>query len=354
MIRPPLVRSPSVTVPALRPSARSAVRRTRGTVLWITASLVALAGCGESPAGPSEDVSRDAVRSGAPFLAALAVDPVSSCTVPPVLPRDQVNKQKRTYYNPGGGGQILFVEWPKNAGSGLRPLVVLIHGGSWRSGHPRSLLDEGRLLVGEGYVVASVGYRFAPQNTFPAQIEDVRCAIRYLRQNAATWGIDPNRIVAVGQSAGGHLASLLGTASDAAGLDGSCPFGGSAAVNGVVSFYGPQDLRDLDLFTTLQDEVVDLLGGTPESNPELAALASPIEHVDAADSPFLLLHKTGDTTVPIIHSQSMDDALQTAGVPSTFIEVNQTGHTWPMFSTRRKHIEATCTTLAFLEQTLNP
>jgi acetyl esterase/lipase len=299
-------------------------------------------------------VSRDAVRSGAPFLAALAVDPVPSCSVPPVLAKGEVNKRGRTYYSPGGQAQKLFVEWPQNAGPGLRPLAVLIHGGSWRSGTPRSLLDEGRLLVGEGYVVASVGYRFAPEHTFPAQMEDVRCAIRYLRQNAATYGIDPNRIVAVGQSAGGHLASLLGTAADAAGVDGSCPFGGSAAVNGVVSFYGPQDLTDLDLFTTLQDEVVDLLGGTPESNPELAALASPIEHVDAGDPPFLLLHKTGDNTVPIVHSRSMDDELQAAGVPSTLIEVNQTGHTWPMFSTRAKHLEATCTTLAFLDQTLTP
>jgi acetyl esterase/lipase len=354
MTLPCLVRSLPAPLAGLDRRAARAARRVPLAVAWVAAGLLALVGCSESPSGPAEDAALDDVRLGAPFLAALAVDPVSSCTVPPVLPKDQVNKQKRTYYNPGGGGQILFVEWPKNGGSELRPLVVLIHGGSWRSGHPRSLLDEGRLLVGEGYVVASVGYRFAPQNTFPAQIEDVRCAIRYLRQNAATWGIDPNRIVAVGQSAGGHLASLLGTASDAAGLDGSCPFGGSAAVNGVVSFYGPQDLRDLDLFTTLQDEVVDLLGGTPESNPDLAALASPIAHVDAADSPFLMLHRTGDTTVPIIHSRSMDDALQGAGVPSTLVEINQTGHTWPMFSTRRKHLEATCTTLAFLEQTLNP
>ncbi|HEY7529509.1 MAG TPA: alpha/beta hydrolase [Gemmatimonadota bacterium] len=347
------VRYPSVSFgPPGSPRDQTArVRRRAGG--WI-AALFALAGCAEDPAGPGPDAAGDQVRSGAPFLAALAVDPVSSCTVPPVLPTDQVNKRGRTYYSPGGDAQKLFVEWPKNAGPGLRPLVVLIHGGSWRSGNPRSLLDEGRLLVGAGYVVASVGYRFAPQHTFPAQIEDVRCAIRYLRENAATYGIDPSRVAAVGQSAGGHLASLLGTAAGASGLDGSCPFAGSPDVDGVVSFYGPQDLTDLDLFTTLQDEVVDFLGGTPDSDPDLAALASPIEHVDAGDPPFLLLHKTGDNTVPIVHSETMDDALQAAGVPSTFIEVNQTGHTWPMFSTRSKHVEATCTTLAFLEQTLNP
>ena len=213
------------------------------------------------------------------------------------------------------------------------PLVLWVHGGAWRAGDKAPTYAPGAL--GEGYAVASVNYRLSQEALFPAQIHDVKAAVRFLRGNAERFGIDPNRFGAWGSSAGGHLVALLGTSCGVTELEGDLGdwLDQSSCVQAVCGFYGPTD------FLALLDERGDetyrpmpedqLIGGPVEENVELATLASPIMHVDPTDPPFLIMHGTEDGTVPVEQSIAFDAALRSAGVDSTLITVDGAGHGLP-------------------------
>ena len=253
-----------------------------------------------------------------------------------------------------GQPQRLDVARPRQGGP--HPLVVLIHGGGW-SGGDKSAYDAAmRLLAGQGYAAAWVNYRLAsaPRNTFPAAVEDVRCAVRWLRSHADEYGIDPNRVAALGSSAGGHLAAMLGTAADVAGLDGRCPLREfSPAVSPVAAFAGPHDIRTAGALDSGQRSMVEnFLGVRPEADPERALFASPAVHASAGDPPFLLVHGTADDVVPI--RRSMRDTLRAAGVPATLVELPGVGHSFPELSGDPRFRVSTCTTLAILRERLRP
>jgi acetyl esterase/lipase len=282
---------------------------------------------------------------------------VRECTVPPPPAAADVHVARDiTYAVMGGEAQRLDIAWPKSAGP--HPLVVLIHGGGWSGGDRSAYAAEMRLLAGQGYAAASVGYRLAaaPRNTFPAAVEDVRCAVRWLRANAATYGIDPSRVAALGSSAGGHLAAMLGTAADVGGLDGACPLlDRSPAVGAVVAVAGPHDIRTAGPLDSGQRGMVEnFLGVRPEADPARALLASPAVHVTPGDPPFLLIHGTADEVVPIRQSRSMRDTLRAAGVPVTLIELPGVGHSVAEFGREARFRVSTCTTLAFLRERLRP
>jgi acetyl esterase/lipase len=211
---------------------------------------------------------------------------------------------------------------------GQRPAVVYIHGGGWVSGDKRA--GEGAALVPElvrrGYVVAAVNYRLGPEHLFPAQIEDVKCAVRFLRAGAAMLGIDPDRIGAFGGSAGGHLAALLGVTDTSAGLEGK---GGhadqSSRVQAVVDLYGPSDLRALfDQSAGARPRAI-VFGGTDGAWIERG---SPISYVSPDDPPFLLIHGDRDALVPVSQSQVLYEHLTAAGVPTSLVIVHNAGHTF--------------------------
>ncbi|MBW3630052.1 MAG: alpha/beta hydrolase [Gemmatimonadetes bacterium] len=279
------------------------------------------------------------------------------CRVPSPASGAEVNVARNiTYTVADGQPQRLDVAWPK--GSGPHPLVVLIHGGGWSGGDRSEYAGEMLLLAGQGYAAATVDYRLAaaPRNVFPAAVEDVRCAVRWLKSNAARYGIDPSRVAALGISAGGHLAAMLGTASDVAGLDGSCPLRDvSPAINAVVSFAGPQDIRTAGALDVSQRGMVEnFLGLRPESDMAGALLASPAVHATAGDPPFLLVHGTVDDVVPIRQSRSMRDTLRAVAVPASLIELPGVGHSIGEFSPDPRFRTSTCTTLAFLRERLRP
>lgn len=201
-------------------------------------------------------------------------------------------------------------------GSAPAPCAIYIHGGGWRGKEkeaPQWLLS----LRKRGFHVAAIGYRLSSHAKHPAQIEDVENAVRYLKTNAAQWNLDPTRIVAVGASAGGHLASLLGTRNGPSS---------DARVIGVVNFFGPSLLYGVD-----SDQVKQLLGcNSPSKNGtacyDKARDASPIEHVAADNPPFLHFHGTCDTTVPIESTYMFHDAFNTSNVDSTLVVVPGVGH----------------------------
>lgn len=214
------------------------------------------------------------------------------------------------------------------------PLIIWIHGGGWQSGSKE--LQAGavsRLLrqTERGYAVASIGYRLSGDATFPAQIHDVKAAVRFLRANASALRLDPRRFATWGTSAGGHLAALLGTSAGVAALEDAAQGNGSvsSAVQAVIDCYGPTDLQRMDSALKANgcggghDEPDSpeskMLGCTTRGLVDCPAAkaANPITYADASDPPTLIGHGLADCTVPHQQSQLLHDALLAAGVTSS-------------------------------------
>jgi acetyl esterase/lipase len=206
------------------------------------------------------------------------------------------------------------------AGNGPVPVVVVIHGGGFMVGDKANpaLGDE---LLNAGYAVASVNYRLAAEATYPAQIQDVKAAVRFLRANAAKYNLDPQRFAAFGQSAGANLAATLGTSCGVAALEGA-ELGNadqSSCVQAVVDWFGPTDFLQMDVqFTGTSCPVNHDAANSPESMvigaaiqtvPDKAQAANPITYVSAKVPPFLIQHGTADCNVPPQQGQLLYDAL---------------------------------------------
>ncbi|MGB7329694.1 MAG: alpha/beta hydrolase [Rubripirellula sp.] len=214
------------------------------------------------------------------------------------------------------------------------PCIVVIHGGAWRQGNKSSHLNEIKSFAQLGYVAATLEYRFCPEHPFPAQVEDVKCAVRYLRANAEKYGIDPTRFGAIGFSAGAHLSMMLGTvdvndAADKSSLEGD---GGwpdqSSKVQAVVAYFGPTVFRDEGLTVVTKKLVVDFLGGTQADVPDAYRLASPLSHVSSGDAPMLLFQGTEDPLVPYNQAFEMAEAMTKADVPGRVELLIDAGHGW--------------------------
>lgn len=211
------------------------------------------------------------------------------------------------------------------------PAVLVIHGGAWRAGNKadtRPVLVE---LAKRGYVAVSPQYRFCPKDTFPAQIHDVKAAVRWLRQNAADYTVDPDRIGAVGFSAGAHLSLMLGVTDDDDGLegDGVSADAPSSRVQAVVNFFGPTDLGAADLPDASKPLVRDFLGGTPDEKPDLTRQASPVTYATSDDPPILTFQGTKDPLVPHTQAYTLTDALTQAGAKGSRVELLiGAGHGW--------------------------
>ena len=231
-----------------------------------------------------------------------------------------------TYGIADGVALKLDLYYPKSVASAV-PIAVYVHGGGWTAGDKSggAGLRDLQELVGRGYLVAAINYRLAPRYKFPAQIEDVKCAIRYLRANAVRYGADPERIGAWGGSAGGHLVALLGVTDSGAGFDGS---GGyldqSSRVQAVVDMFGPTDLTRL--FSGANPRLLETVFGTTDRNAEILKKASPVNHVSIDDPPFLILHGELDKLVPPSQSQIFHEKLKGTGVPTTLVIVKNAGH----------------------------
>ena len=214
-------------------------------------------------------------------------------------------------------------------GDGPFPAVVCIHAGGWVGGKRQEMSQTIHALAGRGYVAVSPDYRLATaQARFPAQVEDCKAAVRWLRANAVKYNIDPDHIGAVGFAAGGHLACMLGVTDKEDGLDGA---GGNADVSSrvqaVVSFFGPTDLTAKDWGPGVSERnLVPLLGGTLEEKPEAYRKASPLTYAGKNAAPLLLFHGAADKMVLVDQSRWMAEKIASAGGVAELVVVEGEGH----------------------------
>ncbi len=232
-------------------------------------------------------------------------------------------------YCTGGGKPLLMdVFKPRQPFRTPGPAVLWIHGGGWERGDKNGN-SGAQLLANEGFVTASLYYRLSGDSPFPADIEDCKCAIRFLRANAARFGIDPDRIGVAGASAGGHLAELVAMADESAGLEGNGGWPGvSSRVRAASAYYGVSDFTvgEMQFQHHTGKVVVKLFRGTEAEKPELYRQASPIVYVSKDSPPLLLAHGDKDELVPYDQSARMADAYRKAGLPVEFIAVQNAGH----------------------------
>ncbi|MEI6481110.1 MAG: alpha/beta hydrolase [Candidatus Saccharibacteria bacterium] len=231
-------------------------------------------------------------------------------------------KKDITYCSPEGSPQLLDLYSPQD-GAIKHPLIIHVHGGSWVSGAKSddSMIDVITSLAEKGFAVASINYRLAPNSKFPAQIQDVKCAIRFMRSNANTYKVNPGKIGLLGESAGGHLSALAGVSQNVSDFESSEYAGVSDSVSVIVDLFGPANLVS---FTQGSPLLLTALPSFLGSYSPIAA--SPTSYIDASDPPFLLIHGDSDTLVPLAQSQELLAKLQSAGVESSLITVVNAGH----------------------------
>jgi acetyl esterase/lipase len=209
---------------------------------------------------------------------------------------------------------------PKTPPAVPMPAVMWIHGGGWSSGSHHEMQQSVR-LANHGYLVLSVEYRLVDEAIWPAQIEDCKLGVRWLRENAAKYNVNPDRIGCWGTSSGGHLAALMGVTGDKPDLEGK---GGSAGVSSrvqaVVDFCGPTD------FKGRSDVTRKMAGGTYEEKPDVFKQMSPRDNVNPKACPYLIVNGEKDTTVPVFHAKRMTEALKKVNVPVELIIVKNAGH----------------------------
>lgn len=260
------------------------------------------------------------------------------------------------------GGTTLRLDRYDGTGPGPHPALVVIHGGSWRNGDKGEGSTDptvtNRIFAGQGVTVYDIEYRLVPAATFPAQLEDVLCALGHVRAHAAEDNVDPERVAILGRSAGAHLALLAAYRAGRDTVPDGC--GRPATVRGVISLYGPTDLArdyrvpsDPDLING-SAAIADFLGGTPDSAPALYALATPQRSVDRAVPPTLLIHGLADQIVKPFNSEALAAVLSQQGNAVALVELPWSGHGFDAVSWGLGGQIALSATLRFLALTLRP
>ena len=246
------------------------------------------------------------------------------------LPAGVVVHRDLAYVSGGHPRQVLDLYLPDLGHA--TPLIIWIHGGAFRMGSKEDHVPFE--MLEQGYAIASLNYRLSQHARFPAQIEDCKAAVRWLRAHADTYGLDLLRFASWGESAGGHLAAMLGTAGHERSFEVGEHLDRSSCVQAVLDFFGPTDFLQMDAQRLPEGMVHDaadspesqLVGGPIQERPAKVARANPVTYVTPEAPPFLIVHGDRDPLVPYGQSLLLVDALRAAGVPVTFYTVVGAGH----------------------------
>ncbi|MBI4522111.1 MAG: alpha/beta hydrolase fold domain-containing protein [Gemmatimonadetes bacterium] len=250
-------------------------------------------------------------------------------------------------------GKDLGLDLYMPAGVQSPPLLVWVHGGAWRAGTKAQVPME---FVQNGIATASLDFRQSTEARLPANVHDIKAAIRFLRAKASEYGYRTDRIAISGASSGGHLAALVGVTNGHKELEGTVGthLNQSSAVQAIVVYFGASNLTTILAQSTpfglnVRKPALDLLlGGQPEQVKELAELASPVFHVDRTDPPLLLLHGDRDPQMPINQAHELHGAYKKLGLDVAFDVVHGAAHGGPQFYAP-EHLEPA---LAFLRRTV--
>ncbi len=235
---------------------------------------------------------------------------------------------------PGKDGQNIELKMDcaflKKSDGQPMPVIIYIHGGGWSGGNRNLGLPFSIAFARGGYFACTISYRLSGEAIFPAQVYDVKAAVRFIREHAEQLVIDPDRIGVWGHSAGGHLSAMLGVTGNDHSLDG--PVNDKSAgseVQAVVDVSGPTDLVRIAPGGNGGPMISQFLGGTVREKQDVAKAASPINYVDAKDAPFLIIQGGQDNLVPDEQAEIMRDALKKAGVECEYLYIAESGHGVP-------------------------
>ena len=226
---------------------------------------------------------------------------------------NHVEEKLNIEYGTGGDRNLHLDLYLPRGRTKPTPAILFIHGGAWKGGQRSDMKFYCVKFAEKGYVTATVTYRLTGEAPFPAAVQDVKCAVRWLRANADKYKVDPKRIAVSGNSAGGHLSMMIGYSDDPS-LEGRGGHPGvSSRVCAVVNFYGPTDLTTE--FAKKQGVLKDFMDGkTFDEAPDAYKLASPLLHLTKDDPPTLIFHGTIDSTVPIGQADQLADKLKNLGI----------------------------------------
>jgi acetyl esterase/lipase len=283
---------------------------TRKALLWaavVHVFVLASAWAAEAPPIPPGYENELAV------MTAIAMRQIKLIDAKDIVVPAGVEERLGVEYGQGGSHPLLLDLYVPTGRTKAGPAILFIHGGAWKSGKRADMKYYCAKFAERGYVTATVTYRLLQEAPFPAAVQDVKCAVRWLRANAAAYRVDPNRIAVSGNSAGGHLAMMIGYSDDPSlEGDGGHP-GVSSRVLAVVDFYGPTDLTTD--YARTHKLITDFLGGkTFEEAPEVFQLASPLSHLTKDDPPTLIFQGTIDSLVPVAQADALADKLKELGI----------------------------------------
>ncbi len=267
----------------------------------------------------------------------------------PASPTEYQSHENVTYKK--NLGMDIFL--PKNITRDL-PVAMIIHGGSWIKGDRKDFNKLAIQLTSMGYAAVTVSYSFAntARGKFPVPVEDLRCAVKTLKNKSPVYSMNTERITTIGFSAGAHLAAELALTADSTALsDKECPVDtDTPEVHGAVGYYGPYDLRKTEDLNFSQIWILNnFLGASPTSQPEKAALASPAAQINDEALPFYIVHAANDDTVPVRSSQEFHVALQASKNTVKYVETNDGAHGLRLFDNRPFANEATCGSIRYLK-----
>jgi acetyl esterase/lipase len=258
----------------------------------------------------------------------------------PVALPDGVRERLDVEYGRVGDRELLLDLYePVHPAETPRPGIIFIHGGAWRGGNRSDYKYYTVRFADQGFVAATISYRFQQEAPFPAAVEDAKCAVRWMRANAEELGVDPDRIAVIGGSAGGYLALMTGYTAHLPELEGGGGHGEySSRADAVINLYGPTDFTLPNVWH--RNEVRNFLKAEWADDPDLWTLASPITHVTADIPPTLVIHGTIDTIVEVNQADRLVERMQEVGATHWYDRIDGYPHTMDVAPQINERVQA--------------